>query len=148
MAIEQLEAGPEWLRVAVDVPHVTPEQLWRAWTDPIELIRWWPPEAELDLAVGAPYHLAWPSMGWHLRGEYTEVDAPSRLAFTGRWDHEPDMPTRTVALDLQPLPDAAGTRLVITHGPYGDGGDEAEDRRSHLEGWTQFLERLASLQAG
>jgi uncharacterized protein YndB with AHSA1/START domain len=147
MAIEELDAGTEWLRVAVDVPDVAPEQLWRAWTDPVELIRWWPQEAELDLTVGGGYHLAWPAMGWHLRGEYTTVDAPSRLAFTWHWDHQPETPARAVTLDLQALPEATGTRLIVTHGPYGDGADEADDRQGHLDGWTQFLERLVELQA-
>jgi uncharacterized protein YndB with AHSA1/START domain len=147
MAIEELDAGAEWLRVAVDVPAVAPDAMWRAWTDPAELIRWWPQEADVDLSVGGAYHLAWPAMGWHLRGTYQAVEAPSRLAFTWAWDHEPDTPTRTVAIDLQPLPDGGGTRLVITQGPYGEGPDELEDRQSHREGWAHFLERLAELQA-
>lgn len=146
MAIEELDAGPDRLRVAVDVPIVTPGAMWRAWTDPAELVRWWPQEAELDARVGGAYHLAWPTMGWHLRDEYSAVDAPHRLAFTWSWDHEPDVPPRTVALDLQALAEEAGTRLIITPGPYGDGSAEALDRQGHLEGWRQFLDRLVELQ--
>ena len=146
MAIEELDAGHEWLRVAADLPSVGTEGLWRAWTDPDELARWWSQEAELDLRVGGAYHLGWPAMGWHLRGEYTEVARPERLAFTWAWDHEPDAPVRTVAIDFQPFVDGSGTRMVITHGPYGPGREEAEDRQSHLDGWRHFLERLASLE--
>jgi uncharacterized protein YndB with AHSA1/START domain len=147
VAIEELDAGPEWLRVAVDVPGVAPEAMWRAWTEPDELKRWWPQEAEIDLSVGGAYHMAWPTMGWHVRGAYTEVAAPGRLAFTWSWDHEPDVPTRTVSLDLQPMADGGGTRIVITHGPYGEGSEEAADREGHLAGWADFLARLAELQA-
>jgi uncharacterized protein YndB with AHSA1/START domain len=142
------DVGADWLRVSVDVPGVEPGALWRAWTDPGELERWWPQTAELDVRVGGAYHLAWPQKGWHLRGSYTEVDAPSRLAFTWQWDHEPETPVRTVTIDLQPLPDGAGTRLIVTHGPYGDDPAEAADREGHLEGWTGFLERLVALQTG
>jgi len=74
------------------------------------------------------------------------VDPERRLAFTWGWDHQPDLPQRTVALDFQPLPEG-GTRLIVTHGPYGEGDAEAADRQSHLNGWRQFLARLAELDA-
>jgi hypothetical protein len=40
-------------------------------------------------------------------------------------------------------PSTGGTRLTLTHGPYGDTAGEQEVRTAHhLAGWQHFLPRL------
>ena len=94
--------------------------------------------------MGGTYRLSWPAMGWHLRGRYTKVDPGRALGFTWAWDHEPQRPERHVDVSFEPLPEG-GTRITVTHGRYGDGAADAEDRQGHIDGWRHFLARLASL---
>lgn len=117
--------------------------LYAAFTDSGVLTRWWPERAEVDVRVGGAYHLEWPDMGWHLRGHYTDVEPGEKLGFTWKWDHEPDLPVRTVSLEFDA--DADGVTLSVDHGPYGDTGREQEDLDGHVQGWTFFLTRLQGL---
>ncbi|MEO7118118.1 MAG: SRPBCC domain-containing protein [Candidatus Limnocylindrales bacterium] len=144
VVIQELDGGTQSLRLAVDLPGLTQADLWRAWTDPARLAAWWPPVAKVDLRVAGSYRFSWPAMGWHLRGVYQVIKAPRLLKFTWRWDHEPAMPERVVTVELVPLA-AGGTRVVVTHGSYGDGPVEAEERAGHLAGWKQFIPRLATM---
>jgi uncharacterized protein YndB with AHSA1/START domain len=70
------------------------EQVFRAWTDPEVLRRWWGPGefttafAEVDLRPGGEYLLVMqPPHGdpMHLAGTFREVVAPERLVYTWRW---------------------------------------------------------------
>ena len=125
---------------------VTPDVLFRYWTEPELLTQWWPSAAELDLRAGGSYLLSWPQMGWNLRGSFTAVEPGQRLAFTWNWDHEPDLPERQVDVRFEPVD--AGTRLTITHGTYSDSDTDQQDRQSHLAGWQHFSTRLAEVVGG
>jgi uncharacterized protein YndB with AHSA1/START domain len=111
------------------------------WTEPDQLGRWWPEAAEMDAGTRT-VHLSWARMDWHLRGRIVEWQPSRRLAFTWRWDHEPDLPERTVTVTLTPLVDESGTELRLTHGTYANGEAESADRQSHIDGWDFFLPRL------
>lgn len=75
---------------------VSPERLWRAWTDPKELMQWWGPqnvsipECEVDLRVGGTFYIvmeAGEGMGeykgirWPMRAEFTVVEPNTKLAY-------------------------------------------------------------------
>lgn len=124
-------------------PQFTPQQLYNHFTMPHLIAQWWPQSAEMDVQVGGKYELGWPMMGWTLRGEYTAVSAPSHLTFTWQWDHQPDLPIRTV--DIQISPAEQGSKLLLQHGTYGDSDTEQEDRQSHIDGWLHFLQQLSEL---
>ena len=75
----------------------TPEQVWRAWTTPEDIVKWnaasddWhTTKASLDLRVGGAFSSRMEakdgSMGFDFAGEYTKVEKPTRLecAFGGR----------------------------------------------------------------
>ena len=80
------------------------ERVFRAWTDPIELGRWFAPSEEystlvpeLDLHVGGKYVVEMHHKGGNVHrvsGTYQEIKPPEKIAFTWRWDHDPDVASR------------------------------------------------------
>jgi uncharacterized protein YndB with AHSA1/START domain len=139
--VRQLPTGPDQVVITAAFPGVTPADLFAYWTEPERICRWWSAEAQIDARPGGAYHLAWPRMDRHLRGHYTRFEPGTRLTFTWAWDHEPALPTRTVALDFAP-DGSRGTLLTVAHGAYGDSAAEQADRQSHIDGWLHFLPRL------
>ena len=122
------------------------EEVYRALTDPEQLARWWgpkgfsSPDVDFSPEVGAAYRIAMqPPEGelFHLHGEFTEVDPPSRLAYTFVWDPpDPDDRETVVALSLTDRGDE--TELTFVQGEFA-----TEERRSlHENGWTDSLDKL------
>jgi uncharacterized protein YndB with AHSA1/START domain len=123
--------------------------VYRALTDPTELSKWWgptgftTPSAVFDPRVGAGYRIAMqPPDGdlFHLSGKFREVEPPTRLTYTFRWDPpHPDDRDTVVTLSL----DARGdkTHVRLTQGEFA-----TEERHAlHDAGWTESLERLEQL---
>lgn len=135
--LETANSTAERLEI-VDVVAASPESIWAAFTDAEGLTSWWPEEATTEAIVGGKIIAVWPSMGWTMRGRYTELEPDRVVAFTWSWDHEPDTPERTVRVTLEPL--AAGTSLTLSHGDYSL--TDRDERAGHLEGWKHFLPRL------
>jgi uncharacterized protein YndB with AHSA1/START domain len=131
------------LVVQAEFPRLTPTALFDYFVRPHLLTQWWPASASVEPRLGGRYHMAWPAMGWNLRGEHTAFAPPARLAFTWHWDHEPAMPVRQVDLSIEAA--GGGSRLTVMHSAYGPGDAEQSDRVSHLEGWRFFLGRLQAL---
>jgi uncharacterized protein YndB with AHSA1/START domain len=120
-------------------------------TEPSELAKWWGPagftipQIDLDLRVGGSYRITMqPPQGeaFHLAGEFVEVDAPNRLAYTFRWE-PPDRDDReTVArLSLTDRGDTTEVRLV-----QGDFATEAR-LALHHDGWTESFTKLQAVLA-
>jgi uncharacterized protein YndB with AHSA1/START domain len=129
----------------------SPERVFTALTDPDDLAVWWgpagftTPEIELDLRVGGSYRLGMqPPDGelFHLTGQFLEIDPPSRLAYTFRWEEpHPDDRETVVRLALDVVADS--TRLSLRHGAFA-----TEARLAlHRGGWTESLQRMADLTA-
>ncbi len=124
-------------------------RVFTALTDPAELGEWWGPHGfttpriELDLAVGGGYRFTMqPPDGeaFHLAGEFCEVDPPSRLAYTFRWEPpDPDDRETVVALSLRAVGDA--TEVALRH----DGFATAARLDLHRDGWKDSLDRLREL---
>lgn len=125
--------------------------VYRALTDATELREWWGPNgfttpcAAFDPEVGSGYRIAMqPPDGdlFHLLGEFREVESPSRLAYTVRWDppHQDDRET-VVTLSLDDR--AEETRVRLSQGEFA-----TEERYAlHEAGWIESLERLERLLA-
>ncbi|MGI9529292.1 MAG: SRPBCC family protein [Acidimicrobiia bacterium] len=137
--IETAASTPERLEVSTVIDRPQPA-VWEAFTNAEALATWWSQEATVDPVVGGEIIARWPSLEWTMRGRYTELEPHDVVAFTWSWDHEPDTPERQVRIVLSP--DAAGTRLTLTHGDYSP--TDAEERSGHLEGWKNFLPSLAT----
>jgi uncharacterized protein YndB with AHSA1/START domain len=126
-----------------------PTIVFRANTEPRELAKWWgpngfeAPSVEVDLRVGGSYRIAMqPPDGalFHLSGEFREVDPPTRLAYTFRWEEpDPDDRETVVTLSLEDL--GRSTLLTVDQRLFA-----TEARRAlHLQGWTESLDRLQEL---
>lgn len=67
-------------------------------------------------------------------GHYTEVDPPTRLAFTWTWDDEP----RQTLIEIDFEEAEGATTVRFTHSGLRD----LESVRSHEEGWTVCFDNL------
>ncbi len=122
------------------------ERVFRAWTDPAELSRWFAPTDEhttkviaLDVRVGGRYRVEMhsPSGNVHIVvGTFREVRPPEKLVFTWAWEGK-DMGETLVTLEFR---DRAGsTDLILTHELF----PTQELRDEHSRGWNACLDRLA-----
>lgn len=125
------------------------EAVYRAWTAPEAMSRWFRPSDEyictvhaLDVRVGGTYRLELTNAAKGARhvvgGVYRELQPPGLLAFTWRWEDNPTMGDTLVTIELRAQ--GAGTELVLTHRML----TEEKLRENHRHGWTGCLERLAA----
>ncbi len=122
--------------------------VFRALTDPAELVRWWgpaafAPTAEVDLRPGGRYRLGMTLPG-HRRiavaGNYRSVEPPTALAYTWHWEGEAE-PVTEVSITLA---EAAGvTEMTLWHRGFARQPEVA----NHLQGWPDCLSRLEALLA-
>ena len=124
---------------------VTPEKVWRAWTDPQALRLWFGPEeivsvpiAEVDLRVGGRFRVAMLANDGEthdVSGTYLEVVPNRKLVFSWAWRSTPERESR-VTLSIEP--DAEGCELVLLHEQFFD--EAARDAHNH--GWSGALVKL------
>jgi uncharacterized protein YndB with AHSA1/START domain len=77
-----------------------------------------------------------------LAGEFLEVDRPTRLTYTFRWE-DPDPDDRETVVTF-----ALGDRGESTHLTVDQGVFATEGRRGlHEQGWTESLDRLHELMS-
>lgn len=123
------------------------DALFRAWTDPRELMHWWRQEgdgwtfarASIDLRVGGAYRLGMnaPDGRTHVAtGVYREIEPPRRLVFTWDWEDNPVGDT-LVTVEFKAL-DSDRTEVAITHERFAD----AARMGRHEQGWTELLRLL------
>jgi uncharacterized protein YndB with AHSA1/START domain len=116
-----------------------------AWTSEEVIRRWWhaehdweTTEAEVDLRVGGTVRVVMRNPHEDIQygggGRYTEIDPPTRLAFTWIWDG--DDTRQLIELDFKENEGATTVRL--THSGLWD----EEAVRSHEDGWGKALENL------
>jgi uncharacterized protein YndB with AHSA1/START domain len=126
------------------------EEVFRSWTDPKELTKWWgppghdSPSADVDLRVGGRYRLAMRKLPdgkpFYAYGVYQEIVAPSKLVFTWNWEDGPPFGSNTlVTLEFNDAP--GGTELVLTHERF----DSEMACTEHTKGWNGCLDKFSSL---
>ena len=123
-----------WVRMRRRL-EASPERVFRAWSDPVELARWFPQQIEGGLAVGARSTLVWPEQ--RVWWDVIEV-APSRR-FAVRWPWPPDdRLITTLKVDL--VPAGYGTTLQLEDGPFPLSEPGAIDAWAEaLECWAEAL---------
>lgn len=145
----------------IDAPRAL---VFKAWTEPERLMRWWAPKGwttracKVDLRPGGVFHYCMRSPegqdAWG-RGVYREITAPERIVYTDSFSDESgnvvepthyglsaDYPTEaqvTVTLTEQ----EGRTKLVLQHAIPASAPARAECE----QGWIEMLERLEALVA-
>ena len=143
-SIREIASAKDRAILRADFTGRTPVWLYDAFTTPETLVRWWPMEVPaIDPVVGGVYALGWSAMKWTLRGVYRAAAPGEILAFSWRWDHQPDLPEREVTVTFHGID--GGAALTLIHGFYGDSAVEQEDRQGHIDGWMHFLGQLQAL---
>jgi len=130
-----------------------PERVFRALTTPEELLAWWgSPETyrceswHLDLRVGGHWQCSGTNASgraFGVAGEYLEIDAPRRLAYTWQPSWVEARQT-TVRIELERTP--AGTRLTWTHSGFAAFPRALEDHRQGLPSVVGWLKQHAEAQ--
>ena len=128
--------------------------VFKAWTDPEHLVRWWGPKGftstimgKIDLRPGAPYriHMRGPDGDDHWsQGVYREIVEPERLVFAGYWadaEGKPKGRESTVTVTFEDL--SGKTRLTLRQRVF----ESLTARDAHRGGWTSSFERLAEYLA-
>jgi uncharacterized protein YndB with AHSA1/START domain len=124
-----------------------PARVYKAWTDPAELQRWFGPEdvrtikIDADVRVGGKYR-------WDLvnqqgeemgcLGEYRELVPGKKVVFTWKWDDDEAWENHNSVVTVEFSPRDGGTEVKLTHERLPS--EESRDR--HNEGWNSVLERL------
>ncbi len=118
-----------------------------AWTSEEVMRRWFhgehaweTPIAEVDLRLGGNVRVVMRDPDKDAEygggGHYTEIDPPTRLAFTWTWDSDEDARETLIELDFEEVDGATTVRL--THSRLKD----HESVVSHDSGWTACLDNL------
>lgn len=143
------------------VIHAPPRTIWRAWTDPALLARWWTPAPtltrvdQLDVRPGGGFvtHMSEDGHEFvpHTDSVFLVVEAEHRLVFTNAIDSawRPAFPapvSMTAEIVLGAHPDGTDYRATVRH-------REPSDRRRHEElgffdGWGSVTAALAALAEG
>jgi uncharacterized protein YndB with AHSA1/START domain len=125
------------------------EKVFRAWTEPEELKKWWGPDgyatpiAEVDLRAGGHYRFGMRKLPdgdiLYLTGTYREVRPPEKLVYTWRWEAEPERGETLVTVEF--LDRGGSTEVVLTHEFFLN----QKLRDGHERGWNGGLDKLAKL---
>jgi uncharacterized protein YndB with AHSA1/START domain len=131
---------------------VAPEKVWRAWTDPEAIKRWWGPDAgdrvslaQLDVRVGGRYRIVFggPQGTEHeVQGVYREVVPNRRLVFTWTWPNS--TPERESLVTIVFKAAGGGTELDFRHEQFLD--EAARD--GHQRGWSGAFDKLEQFLRG
>lgn len=90
-----------------------PTRLFRCWTDPEEIVRWFPEQVEGSLAAGTRTMLVFPDQ--RVWWDVTILEPDRHFAFRWPWLREDRWET-TVNVTLEPA--GYGTILTLTDGPF------------------------------
>ncbi len=133
----------------VDAPR---ELVFKAWTDPEEIARWWGPQGftttslTMDLHPGGAYRACMrsPTGTLHCRqGVYQEIVPPERLVFTFAWEDAAGDPGHETVVTVT-FAEQGGKTLLTLHQATFETVAACDDHRG---GWTSCLERFAEYLA-
>jgi uncharacterized protein YndB with AHSA1/START domain len=139
--------APAAIRIVRTLP-APREDVFRAWTNPQALVKWFAPTQQyvtrvpaLDLREGGLYRVEMSLDGkaYTVAGKYLEIRPPEKLVFTWRWENEPDASDAGDSIVTLELFDRGNaTEFRLTHERIAS---EAA-REEHEKGWKGCLDRL------
>jgi uncharacterized protein YndB with AHSA1/START domain len=127
------------------------ELVFRAWSEPQRFVQWWGPSGfqveacNLEPRPGGVFQvdMRLPDGQLHrIRGAFTEVEAPSLMAFDGKAITEQDEVMVDGHTRIVFAEEAGGTRLSVAVTVRNL--VSAADLRTMKESWGEILERLAT----
>ena len=129
-----------------------PEIVFAYFTDPERYRLWQGVDASLDPRPGGLFQVRMTGQSRHIaKGEYLEVDPPSRVLFTWGWvpdetlnDDQTEVPPGTSTVEVTLVPDGDATILRLRQ----SGLPTEETCRFHSFGWDYTLDRLAVVASG
>ena len=120
-------------------PHV----VFAYFIDPELYQRWQGTSAELDARPGGLYRVAMPS-GDLVRGEYIEIQPPTRIVFTWGFEGNAELPPGSSTVEVTLHADGDGTIVRLRH----DRLPTDVSREQHAMGWRHYVDRLAIAAVG
>ncbi|KPF72921.1 ATPase [Bosea sp. AAP35] len=126
-----------------------PAAVYRAWTDPQLLMRWFGPEnvstheVKVDARIGGGFRvvmLEYTGERHEVSGTYSDVVENERLVFSWSWITTPERVSR-VTVTFKP--DGDGTILTLLHEQFFD----EQAVKGHSHGWMGSLDKLEALFA-
>jgi uncharacterized protein YndB with AHSA1/START domain len=127
--------------------------VFKAWTEPEHMARWWGPRGFTsaiitnDVRPGGAYrvHMRGPEGDDHWsQGVYREVVAPERLVMAGAWTDADGRPTSPETLLTVIFEEHEGkTKLTLHQAVF----ESVTAREAHRGGWTSSLDRLVEYLA-
>jgi uncharacterized protein YndB with AHSA1/START domain len=136
-----IQREAEAVEVAVRVK-ASPETLWGFLTEPEKMVRWQGRRAELDPRPGGGFMVEINDQAV-ARGEYVELEPPSRLVLTWGWEGHAVVPPGSTRLEISLEPDGEETVVRFRHL-----GIPSEERAIHTHGWEHYLGRLEIAGSG
>jgi uncharacterized protein YndB with AHSA1/START domain len=129
--------GPEGRRVDAEMrTAATPEEVWKAWTDPAGISSWFTDEARGEAKPGGT--LVWVFRGFgEIPYPVAVAEPPERLVLAG------EIPGRgPFALEVRIRREAGTTIVRLVNSGFRDGADFDEEYEGVLSGWLASLALL------
>jgi uncharacterized protein YndB with AHSA1/START domain len=119
------------------------ETVFTFFTDPVQWLRWQGIDATIEPHAGGAFRVNVRGDGY-ASGRILELDPPRRIVFSWGWEMDGNpMPPGSTLVEVDLLPDPAGTLVRLTHRNLPPG-----TAAMHDEGWNHYLDRLATAAAG
>ena len=126
----------------------SPERIFRAWTEPDAIMRWFGLEGyhtlsvEVDLRVGGKYRFGTQDSDgtiYYISGTYREIQHPSKLVFTWVWAYEISNPNEEIMLvTVEFAAQGDTTRVLLTQEHLPD----QQSLQSHQRGWESCFDLM------
>ena len=126
--------------------------VFKVWTQPEHLARWWGPKGftapscKMDLRPGGAWRacIRSPEGTEHrMQGSYREIVEPERLVFTFAWEDDEGESGHQTLVTVTFAEQDGKTRLTFHQATF----ESVESRDSHHGGWSETFDRLADYVA-
>jgi uncharacterized protein YndB with AHSA1/START domain len=133
-------------------------RVWTAWTDPLELARWWLPAPmrcrveRLDVVPGGAFVTSMSDdgveFGPHLDACFVVVEPGARIVFTNALDSrwrpaDPAPVAMTADISLGDHPEGTDYRIVVRHADRGS--RSRHEQLGFTDGWGTVTAQLAAI---
>ncbi len=125
----------------------SPDRVYAAWTDPVQLKKWFGPENVqtrnliADVRVGGQFRRDCTDPEGKqvtISGEYRELQPGKKIVFTWQLEEDEDWKNHSSVVTVELSDREGGTEVRLTHIQL----PSEESRDSHHEGWNSVLEKL------